>query len=113
MPRLIIFLFGIKDTTMSISERLQADQKEAMRSGDKQRLGVIRMARAALQSAQQEAAKQRYDEAARAIEERLGNDQEALQAALAAIEVDPRMPLDEATQESVIAKEIKRRRDAA
>jgi uncharacterized protein YqeY len=50
---------------MSITDRLQEDMKAAMRSGEKERLGVIRMARAALQSAQQEAAKARYDAAVR------------------------------------------------
>ncbi len=98
---------------MSIQERLQADLKEAMRSGDKLRLDVIRVARAALQSAQLEAAKQAYDAAARDIEERLAHDQQARDAALAAITADPHTPLDDAAQEAVIAKEVKRRRDAA
>lgn len=98
---------------MSIQERLQADLKEAMRSGDKVRLDVIRGARAALQSAQLEAAKQIYDTEARAIEARYADDAEARDAALAAISADPHTPLDDAAQEAVIAKEVKRRRDAA
>lgn len=98
---------------MSIHERLLADLKEAMRSGDKLRVEVIRAARAALQSAQIDAAKQTYDAAARDIEERLGNDAAARDAAMAAISADYHAPLDDAVQENVIAREIKRRHDAA
>ncbi|MCU0495017.1 MAG: GatB/YqeY domain-containing protein [Chloroflexaceae bacterium] len=98
---------------MNIQDRLQADMKEAMRSGDKLRLEVIRMARAALQTAQQEAAKQAYDAAAARIQAQFPNDEAARAAALAEVAVDPRAPLDDATQEAAIAKEIKRRRDAA
>lgn len=98
---------------MSIADRLQEDMKAAMRSGDKERLGVIRMARAALQSAQQDAAKARYDAAAREIEARLPGDAAAREAALAEVVVDPRAPLDDAAQEAVVAQEIKKRHNAA
>ncbi|HMQ32609.1 MAG TPA: GatB/YqeY domain-containing protein [Chloroflexaceae bacterium] len=98
---------------MTISERLIADLKEAMRAGDKARVEVIRGARAALQSAQLEAAKQRYDAAAREIEARHAGDAAAREAALAAVGADAHAPLDPAAQEAVIAKEIKRRREAA
>jgi uncharacterized protein len=98
---------------MSIPDRLIADLKDAMRAGEKARVEVIRTTRAALQSAQLEAAKQRYDEAARAIEAEYVHDPAARDAALAAISADPHAPLDEAAAEAVIAKEIKRRRDAA
>jgi hypothetical protein len=98
---------------MSIQERLAADLKDAMRGGDKLRTVVIRTTRAALQSAQLDAAKQRYDAAARAVEAQHAHDPEARDAALAAISADAHAALDDAAAEAVIAKEIKRRRDAA
>ncbi len=98
---------------MTVSERLNADLKEAMRAGDKVRVETIRSARAALQSAQIEAAKQKYDAAVREIEAKHAGDPAAREAALAAITTDPHAALDPAAQEAVIAKEIKRRREAA
>ena len=105
---------------MSIADRLQNDMKEAMRSGDKERLGVIRMARAALQTAQQDAAKARYDAAVKEIDARFAaaadDDDDAVQereTALAAITVDPRAPLDDDAQETVLAQEVKKRHNAA
>jgi hypothetical protein len=98
---------------MTIEERLTADMKDAMRAGDKPRLETIRTARAALQSARLEAAKQRYDQAARAIEAEHAGDQTAREAALAAISADGHAALDQAAQEAVISKEIKRRRESA
>lgn len=97
----------------TISERLMADLKQAMRAGEKARVEVIRGARAALQSAQLEAAKQRYDAAALVIEAEHGGDAAAREAALAAISADGHAPLEPEAQQAVIAKEIKRRRDAA
>ena len=98
---------------MTISEQLTSDLKEAMKAGDKARVETIRSARAALQNAQLEVAKQKYDAAAREIEARHANDAAAREAALAAISADPHIALDPAAQEAVIAKEIKRRREAA
>lgn len=98
---------------MNIQERLQADLKESMRSGDKVRTEIIRGARAALQTAQLDAAKQQYDAAARAIEQQYADNPDARDAALAAIRADAHAPLSDVVQEAVIAKEIKRRRDAA
>lgn len=98
---------------MSIQERLQADLKQAMRSGDKLRVEVIRGTRAALQNAQIEVAKQSYDAAVRDIENQLGTDQAARDAAIAAISADYHTPLDDETQEKIVAKEVKRRYDAA
>ncbi len=98
---------------MDIHEQLQSDLKQAMRSGDKLRVEVIRSARAALQNAQIEAARQKYAAQARAIESRLADDAEARDAALAAIAADYHTPLVPADQVAVITKEIKRRRDAA
>jgi len=102
-----------KGTAMTIEERLTADLKEAMRAGDKGRVETIRGARAALQSARLEAAKQRYDAAARAVEAQHPADQAAREAALAAISADSHEALDQAAQEAVISKEIKRRRESA
>ena len=98
---------------MNIADRLQDDMKDAMRGGDKFRLGVIRMARAALQTAQQEAAKTRFDATRAELEQQFGSDQAALEAALAEVNIDPRAPLDPAAQESVISQEVKRRHSAA
>jgi len=126
----------------TISERLTTDLKAAMRAGEKLRVDTIRGARAALQSAQLEAAKQKYDAAARVIEDQHAHDSAAREAALAAISADAHdaarvieaqhahdsaareaalaaisadahAPLDQAAEEAVIAKEIKRRYDAA
>jgi uncharacterized protein len=98
---------------MTISERLVDDMKAAMKAGEKARLEAIRSARAALQNAQLEAAKQKYDAAARAIEAQYAGDQAAREAALAAISADPHEALPPEAQEAVIAKEIKRRHEAA
>lgn len=98
---------------MSIQERLANDLKEAMRAGDKVRVNAIRAARAALQAAQLDAAKQRFDAAVAAIEAEHAGDPAAIEAAKAAISIDSHAPLSEAEQEAVISREIKRRRDAA
>lgn len=98
---------------MSISERLTADLKEAMKAGDKGRVETIRGARAALQSARLAAAKEKYDAAARAVEEQHAGDAAAREAALAAISADSHADLDQAAEEAVLAKEIKRRHEAA
>ncbi len=98
---------------MDIHEQLQSDLKQAMRCGDRLRVEVIRSARAALQNAQIEAARQTYAAQARDIEARLADDPEARDAALAAIAADYHTPLAPADQVAVITREIKRRRDAA
>lgn len=98
---------------MSIQERLANDLKEAMRAGDKVRVNAIRAARAALQAAQLDAAKQRFDAAVADIEAKHAGDPAAIEAAKASILVDSHAALSEAEQEAVIAREIKRRRDAA
>lgn len=97
---------------MTIEERLTADLKEAMRGGDKLRLETIRGARAALQSAKLEAAKQRYDAAVLAVEQQYADDPAGREAALGAISADAQGALEPAAQEAVISKEIKRRRDS-
>lgn len=97
---------------MSIEERLQQDLKTAMRAKERLRVDVIRMARAALQSAQQAESKQRYDEAVRAIEAQHADNEEERAAALEAIEVPAKL-LDDEAEQAVIRREIKRRREAA
>lgn len=98
---------------MSISERLADDLKTAMRAGDKARVETIRSARAAIQSAQLAAAKEKYEAAALVIEAELAHDKEARDAALAAISANPHTPLGQEAEEAVIAKELKRRAEAA
>ncbi|NJN16444.1 MAG: GatB/YqeY domain-containing protein [Oscillochloris sp.] len=93
----------------TIQERLTADLKEAMRAGDKRRLETIRGARAALQNAQLEVAKQQYDAAVRAAEQQYADDPAGREAAIAAISADGHTPLDPEAQQAVIAREIKRR----
>lgn len=87
---------------MSIQERLLADMKEAMRNKDKRRLTAIRSARDALQKAQLEAVKQHYDTSAKDAESTVDKSAEPISETL-----------DEATQETVIAREVKRRRESA
>ncbi len=97
----------------TIQEQLTADLKVALKAGEKARVETIRTARAALQSAQLEAAKQRYDTAARAIEAAHAQDAAAREAALAGISADAHEPLDDGAQAAVISKEIKRRHESA
>ncbi len=98
---------------MSISERLVEDLKTAMKAGDKLRVTTIRGLRAAFQSAQLEAAKQQYDAAVRTIEARYPTDAVAREAALAAVSADPHTPLTPEAEVAVLAKEVKRRQEAA
>lgn len=106
---------------MSIQERLQDDLKTAMRARDHVRTEVIRTMRAALQSAQLEADKHRYDAARKALEARGLSDRAEdadeqgltpLAHALAAMRMES-APLTEADQEVVLAREVKRRREAS
>ncbi|HEY3231553.1 MAG TPA: GatB/YqeY domain-containing protein, partial [Roseiflexaceae bacterium] len=52
---------AIRKPSMNIQEQLGQDLKTAMRAGDKQRVGVIRMALAALQNAQIAMVKEAFD----------------------------------------------------
>jgi uncharacterized protein YqeY len=97
----------------TINEQLNADLKTAMKAGEKVRVETIRTIRAALQSAQLEAAKQRYDAEVKAIEAKYAADPAAREAALAAISADAHTPLDDTAAQAVISKEIKRRRESA
>lgn len=97
---------------VSVQERLTQDLKTAMKAKDQVRVNVIRGARAALQQAQLEADKQRYDEAARQIAQQHAGDQAAIDAALNAMSNES-LPLDETAQQRVLMREAKKRRDSA
>lgn len=84
---------------MNIQEQLQHDLKEALRAGDKPRIGVIRMALAALQNAQMALVKEAFDASAPAE----GDESPAQIVAT----------LSPAAMQDTIIKEVKRRRDAA
>lgn len=84
---------------MTIKDQLQNDLKAAMRGGDKLRVDVIRMTLAAFKSAQMALEKEAYDATAPA-------EQEGEQSRIA-------VELSETAMQETIAKEAKRRRDAA
>jgi uncharacterized protein YqeY len=86
---------------MNIQEQLQQDLKAAMRGGDKLRVQVIRMALAALKNAQMAMVKDAFDAAGG----------EAGVAAGATIDRD--VALSETAMQETLAKEVKRRHDAA
>lgn len=88
---------------MTIQEQLQQDLKTAMRAGEKQRVEVIRMALAALKNAQIALVGAAYDKAL-AANPNAAEDQ---------IVVDKTMPLSETMMQETLAKEVKRRHDAA
>jgi uncharacterized protein len=87
---------------MNIQEQLQQDMKTAMRGGERERLGVIRMALAALQKAQMALVEAEYN---KALAESHTTEPE--------ITLDRNMPLSETAMQETIAKEVKRRYDAA
>ncbi|NJK79274.1 MAG: GatB/YqeY domain-containing protein [Chloroflexaceae bacterium] len=97
---------------MSIQEQLAQDLKEAMKARDRLRVDVIRNARAALQQAQLDASKQRYDAAAQEIEQRFAGDTAAIEAALNALPTE-QVSLTDEEQQQVLAREVKKRRDTA
>jgi hypothetical protein len=101
---------------MTIQEQLQQDLKIAMKARDRLRIDVIRGARAALQSAQQEADKQRYDAARREASDVPASDDNDEQTAESCVFDEMKsmsVPLTEDEQQAVIAREVKRRREAA
>ncbi|HWQ15728.1 MAG TPA: GatB/YqeY domain-containing protein [Roseiflexaceae bacterium] len=87
---------------MNIQEQLQHDLKSAMRAGERTRVEVIRMALAALKNAQMAQVKAAFDAAGG--EAGGAAAQEAASGAGA---------LSEAAMQDVLAKEVKRRREAA
>ncbi len=82
---------------MTLQDQLKNDMKDAMRGREELRLGVIRMALAALQQAQMGKVKAEFD--------RVGEE--------GAADVDRTAALSETEMQAVVAKEIKRRREAA
>lgn len=87
---------------MTIQDQLQQDLKAAMRAGERQRVEVIRMTLAALKNAQIAQVKAAFDAA--------GGEQAGEAAQQAAAQVGP---LSEAAMLETVAKEAKRRREAA
>jgi uncharacterized protein YqeY len=95
---------------MNIQEQLQQDLKAAMRGGEKFRVEVIRGALAALKNAQIAIVGAEYDKALAAAPKLLGEDGQPIAPE---ITIDRNMPLSETAMQETIAKEVKRRRDAA
>jgi uncharacterized protein YqeY len=86
---------------MNIQEQLQQDLKAAMRGGDKARVEVIRMALAALKNAQIALVKDAFDAAG------------GVEAAEGGATIDRTAALSDTAMQETLAKEVKRRRDAA
>lgn len=84
---------------MTIQEQIQQDLKTAMRGGDKLRVEVLRMAMAALKNAQIAQVKAAYDTAAAEHGEQATVDRTAA--------------LSEEAMQDTLAREVKRRREAA
>jgi uncharacterized protein YqeY len=95
---------------MNIQEQLQQDLKTAMRGGEKLRVEVIRGALAALKNAQIAMAETAYDKALAAAPQQVGEDGQPIAPE---ITLDRNMPLSETAMQETLAKEVKRRRDAA
>jgi uncharacterized protein len=95
---------------MNIQEQLQQDLKVAMRGGEKLRVQVIRGALAALKNAQIATVEAEYNKALAAAPKVLD---EHGQPALPEISLDRNMPLSEIAMQETLAKELKRRHDAA
>jgi uncharacterized protein len=102
--------FAARNTAMNIQEQLQQDLKSAMRAGERQRVDVIRMALAALKNAQIAMVEAEYDKAIANAPKTLDD---AGQPVAPEITLDRDMPLSEVAMQGTLAKEVKRRRDAA
>ncbi|MBC8161447.1 MAG: GatB/YqeY domain-containing protein [Roseiflexaceae bacterium] len=85
---------------MAIQEQLKTDLKMAMKAGERDRVEVIRMALAAIQNARLAQDKQAYDTAAGASAD---ND----------VVIERSGELDDEAVLNTLAKELKRRREAA
>lgn len=105
---------------MTLREQLQADLKDAMKSGDEARKTVIRSAMTALRESEQ---RKREDLAKKALkkhnvvkpsgsDEALAEYQKAVDTALAAENVESASVLDEAEELSVIQKMVKQRQES-
>lgn len=91
---------------MNIQEQLQQDLKTAMRGGERERVGVIRMALAALQKAQMALVEAEYNKALAESHTTEGQGEPE-------ITLDRNKPLSETAMQETLAKEVKRRYDAA
>jgi len=95
---------------MNIQEQLQQDLKAAMRGGEKLRVMVIRGALASLKNAQIALVQAAYDKALAAAPKQVGEDGQPIPPE---IRLDRNMPLSETAMQETLAKEVKRRHDAA
>jgi uncharacterized protein YqeY len=101
---------------MGLKERLEADQREAMRSGHTLRLGTIRMLRTAIQNAEQARRKTLTDalleqKGASTTDDPEGDPVEVSDAEIA--EIARRSALsDQEIVDIVVAREVKQRRDS-
>jgi uncharacterized protein YqeY len=95
---------------MSIQEQLQQDLKTAMRGGERLRVEVIRGALAALKNAQIAMVEAEYDQALAAAPKVYDAQGQPITPE---ITLDRNMPLSETTMQETLAKEVKRRHDAA
>src|SRR5215470_8015822 len=95
---------------MNIQERLQNDLKSAMRAHDRLRVDVIRLALAALKNAQIALVEAAYDEAVAAAPKTLDEHGQVVTPEVA---IDRNMQLSETAMQETLAKEVKRRHDAA
>jgi uncharacterized protein len=100
----------MRDGPMSIQEQLQQDLKTAMRAGERERMGVIRMALAALKNAQMALVEAEYNKALAAAPKTTDVQGHPV---IPEITLDRNMPLSETAMQETIAKEVKRRHDAA
>ncbi len=95
---------------MGLKERLEADQREAMRSGQTLRLGTIRLLRTAIQNAEQARRKELTDKllASKGADPTAVelSDAEVAEIARSAALSDPEI------MDTVVAREVKQRRDA-
>jgi uncharacterized protein len=85
---------------MSLQEQIQTDMKAALRAGERQKVDVLRMTLAALNTAQMQLVKQAFDAAAAAA----GTDE---------VSVDRTAALSDQAVLDTLKKEAKRRRESA
>ena len=95
---------------MNLQEQLQNDVKTAMRAGDRSRVDVLRMALAALQSARLALVEAEYNKAL-AVAPKVLDDRG--QVVPPEVTIDRNQPLRETAMQETLAKEVKRRYDAA
>ncbi|HKP53713.1 MAG TPA: GatB/YqeY domain-containing protein [Chloroflexia bacterium] len=96
---------------MSLKDRLMSDLRDAMRSGDELRKSTIRMARAAIESAE---GARRSELLATLLQEAGVEDAAHLgEGVIEGANIEERSKLDDAGIEAVLATAIKQRREAA